>query len=202
MKTRLVLGIGTAVVLLMFVYQAHRSLQVPVVEHSARTVERQPAKPAVGSPSAGARSQSISVTIETAPPAPSNVASGPTAGLQGSISASPSAPAPVPSAGPTPVDPAAMTAIENLRSSIRDYGQRFGGNPIGTNAEITKALAGANPKRVKFLGNDGNRINESGELVDRWGTAYFFHQLSGTQMEIRSAGPDKTMWTADDLVMR
>lgn len=92
--------------------------------------------------------------------------------------------------------------MENLRSSIRDYGQRFGGNPVGTNAEITKALNGSNPKRVKFLGTDGNTISESGELVDRWGTPYFFHQLSGTQMEIRSAGPDKTMWTADDLVIK
>jgi len=36
--------------------------------------------------------------------------------------------------------------------------------------------------------------------VDPWGTPYFFHQLSGKEMEIHSAGPDKMMWTADDLV--
>jgi hypothetical protein len=28
------------------------------------------------------------------------------------------------------------------------------------------------------------------------------HQLSGTVMEIRSAGPDRRMWTADDLVVK
>jgi hypothetical protein len=44
------------------------------------------------------------------------------------------------------------------------------------------------------------RINKHGELVDPWGTAYFFHQLSGKETEIRSAGPDKILWTADDLV--
>jgi hypothetical protein len=46
------------------------------------------------------------------------------------------------------------------------------------------------------------RINGKGELVDYWGTPFFFHQLSGTEMEIHSAGPDKVMWTADDLVTK
>jgi hypothetical protein len=46
------------------------------------------------------------------------------------------------------------------------------------------------------------RVNGDGELVDPWGTPYFFHQLSGTDMEIRSAGPDKTMWTDDDLMTK
>jgi len=39
-------------------------------------------------------------------------------------------------------------------------------------------------------------------LVDAWGTPYFFHQLAAMEMEIRSAGPDKVMWTADDLVIK
>ncbi len=78
----------------------------------------------------------------------------------------------------------------------------FGGNPVGSNEEITRALNGDNPKQVKFLKPDGNRVNEQGELVDPWGTPYFFHQLSGKEMEIRSAGPDRKMWTEDDLVTR
>lgn len=91
--------------------------------------------------------------------------------------------------------------LENLRSAIRNYGQRMGGNPVGNNAEITKALNGENPKEVQYLSPEkGMRINANGELIDPWGTPYFFHQLSVTQMEIRSAGPDKKMWTADDLV--
>ncbi len=44
------------------------------------------------------------------------------------------------------------------------------------------------------------RVNDNGELVDRWGTPYFFHQISGADTEIRSAGPDKIMYTADDIV--
>jgi hypothetical protein len=46
------------------------------------------------------------------------------------------------------------------------------------------------------------RINGNGELVDVWGTPYFFHQLSGTDTEIHSAGPDRIMWTADDLITK
>ena len=45
-------------------------------------------------------------------------------------------------------------------------------------------------------------VNEKGELVDPWGTPYFFHQLSAMEMEIRSAGPDRIMWTEDDLVIK
>ena len=104
----------------------------------------------------------------------------------------------VPRTPPLPPD----IAQENLRVTVRQYGLAFGGNPIGTNAEITKALAGANPKKINFLAGDEARINGNGELVDQWGTPYFFHQLSAKQMEIRSAGPDKKMWTDDDQVIR
>ena len=73
---------------------------------------------------------------------------------------------------------------------------------MGNNPEITSALGGDNPKRVDFLKDDGNRVNSRGELVDVWGTPYFFHALSGVEMEIRSAGPDRIMYTADDVVRK
>jgi hypothetical protein len=96
--------------------------------------------------------------------------------------------------------PAAIV-LENMSRAIRQYGGMFGGNPVGTNPEITSQLTGNNPKHINFLNADsGMRVNENGELVDPWGTPYFFHQISGTDMEIHSAGPDKSMWTADDLV--
>jgi hypothetical protein len=95
------------------------------------------------------------------------------------------------------------TVLGNLRNAVGQYGSRFGGNPVGTNLEITKALNGENPKQVKFLSAEsGLRINALGELVDYWGTPFFFHQLSGTEMELRSAGPDRVMWTTDDLVTK
>lgn len=95
------------------------------------------------------------------------------------------------------------TVLENMGHVFRQYNQMFGGNPVGINSEITGQLSGDNPKHINFLNSeDGMRINEKGELIDPWGTPYFFHQLSGTDMEIHSAGPDKLMWTSDDLVVR
>lgn len=97
--------------------------------------------------------------------------------------------------------PAAV--LQNMRSAVRDYSGRFGGNPVGNNREITARLNGGNSKQVVFLKEeDGMRINERGELVDNWGTPFFFHQISATEMEIHSAGPDRKMWTSDDLVSK
>jgi len=79
----------------------------------------------------------------------------------------------------------------------------FGGNPVGTNPEITRQLGGDNPKGINFIKPEaGMRVNGNGEMVDPWGTPLFFHQLSGTETEVRSAGPDKRMWTPDDVVAR
>jgi len=95
------------------------------------------------------------------------------------------------------------TALENMRTVFRHYSQRFGGNPVGSNREITTALGGQNPQQTNFINpDDGARVNGRGELVDYWETPYFFHQLSRTEMEIRSAGPDRRMWTSDDLVLK
>jgi len=76
-----------------------------------------------------------------------------------------------------------------MRIAISQYGSRYGGNPVGINSEITSALNGGNTNGAKFINEEsGLRINGRGELVDYWGTPFFFHQLSGTEMEIRSAG--------------
>ena len=95
------------------------------------------------------------------------------------------------------------TVMENMRTVFRSYQSMFRDNPVGTNPEITQALDGGNRKQAHFLNEaDGQRINGRGELIDSWGTPYFFHQLSGTEMEIHSAGPDRIMWTPDDLVVK
>lgn len=109
----------------------------------------------------------------------------------GAVAPSPAATAEIPPA----------IVLENVSRAVRQYGEMFGGNPVGTNPEITGQLSGDNPKHINFIDPQaGMRVNAAGELVDAWGTPYFFHQLSGTDMEIHSAGPDKIMWTSDDLV--
>jgi hypothetical protein len=141
---------------------------------------------------------------------PVALAPAPSAKLQEPGTATPKVAVPIVAPGPAgeaipepePVGLPPATVLSNMRRTVRQYGEMFGGNPVGTNPEITRALNGDNPRHVKFLKPDGNRVNENGELIDPWGTPYFFHQLSGTEMEIRSAGPDKIMYTGDDLVTK
>lgn len=90
---------------------------------------------------------------------------------------------------------------EEIALNLRNYGQRFGGNPTGTNAEIVAALRGANPARANYLPQNA-RLNENGELLDPWGTPWSFHSNAAFDTEVRSAGPDMKLHTPDDIVTR
>jgi hypothetical protein len=98
--------------------------------------------------------------------------------------------------------PEALKDMDDIQFMLRDFRARLGGNPGGTNAEIMKEVMGGNRVQARLGPPEGQKLNEQGELVDRWGAPYFFHQLSMNEMEIRSAGPDRTMWTADDIVVK
>lgn len=92
--------------------------------------------------------------------------------------------------------------LDNVQFAIRDFRMALGENPIGNNAEITKALLGDNLKQARVPVPLGSNVNGDGELCDPWGTPYFFHQLSKNSMEIRSAGADRRMWTGDDRLVK
>jgi hypothetical protein len=94
-----------------------------------------------------------------------------------------------------------MVELEKVHHMVGSYHTLYGQNPVGTNAEIMKALMGANPRGAILGPPPGQSLNANGELIDPWGTPYFFHQLSGDDMQIISAGPDKTMGTPDDLMI-
>jgi hypothetical protein len=117
--------------------------------------------------------------------------------------------APGPPASVAPVfTPAAATAediegamrdMDKVALTIRDYRTLMKENPVGTNSEIMRALLGENAKGARLAPAEA-QLNGKGELVDRWGTPYFFHQMSRTEMEIHSAGPDRRMGTSDDII--
>lgn len=79
-------------------------------------------------------------------------------------------------------------------TALRGAADRINGN----NREVTAFLTGGNPERLEFIPREHPAIKD-GELVDRWGAAIFFHFVAPGVVEIRSAGPDKKMWNADDL---
>lgn len=117
------------------------------------------------------------------------------------VPAAAQAQAPLPLQPDVGVTNEAASDLERITIMLRDYRTIAGDNPIGSNAEIMQALSGDNPRQAKILPED-MPLNSSGELVDRWGTPYFFHQLSRNSMEIRSAGADRKMWTSDDVFTR
>ena len=71
---------------------------------------------------------------------------------------------------------------------------------FGDNADITAALTG-----TQYAGQKGHLFPRqhnalrSGQLVDRWGTPFWFHANGPGKLEIRSAGTDKQLFTNDDI---
>jgi len=93
--------------------------------------------------------------------------------------------------------------IENLFASLQKYKEYVGSYPVGSNAEVVKALKGANPKSVIILTGRKEGLNEKGEFIDPWGTALRIYFADNTVL-VRSAGPnrrfdDSTVLEADDF---
>ena len=201
MKPRWIVTLVIALIALVAVWQRHRptadapdtgtAISAPVSPDTTRAPE---ASALVLTPPTASTSDP-----PTAPPS-SKVAS---ANVPAPVQPATSLPPPViPVPEPSPPVEQLRDEIDNVQFALRDYRSVLGENPIGTNAEITKALLGDNLKQVKIPVPSGSSVNADGEMCDRWGTPYFFHQLSGKQMEIHSAGPDRKLGTSDDLVVK
>jgi hypothetical protein len=189
MRRSLALLVGIAIAVILGLYLAHRETPQPA---SQRPVEPQNA--AVSAAPAAQNRTSVTTNAHLPTPPAALI----TPGTAAKLSAPPAGPG-------TPAELSTIppeTAVENMGRAIHQYGQMFGGNPVGTNPEFAKQLGGDNPKHIDFISADaGMRLDSSGELIDPWGTPYFFHQISGSDTEVRSAGPDKIMYTADDIVV-
>lgn len=91
--------------------------------------------------------------------------------------------------------------LQILSSVIGEYRAVFRQNPVaGENREVVEALTGSNPYKLVFLDPAHPALNAQRELTDRWNTPVRFHPVSGTHMEISSAGPDRQFGTADDIM--
>jgi hypothetical protein len=94
--------------------------------------------------------------------------------------------------------------IENLFAGLQKYKERVGTYPVGGNAEVAKALNGANSKNVIVLVGRKTELNDKGEFIDPWGTPLRIY-FSDTGVLIRSAGPnrrfdDSTVMEPDDFI--
>ena len=82
-------------------------------------------------------------------------------------------------------------------SLVKDA-QRF---PIGGNEDFSAALRGENPNREVFVRSGHPVFSPGGLLIDRWGSPLIVHPEAWRQLELRSAGPDRVPYNADDLVL-
>jgi len=92
------------------------------------------------------------------------------------------------------------TDLQIILNLCDHFFEKCGGMPVGTNREIVNALTGNNPLRLAFLPRSHPAISATGELQDRYGTPFFFHNIARDLISIRSAGPDRSMFTPDDQV--
>lgn len=106
---------------------------------------------------------------------------------------------------PSPADDGRRAAA---RADIREIAGRLSGfllvlkdpyrPPLGDNEDITRALTGGNRRGFAAFADDDPRI-VAGRLVDPWGTPYWFHARAPDAIDIVSAGPDRALFTADDI---
>lgn len=85
--------------------------------------------------------------------------------------------------------------LESFNTTLKHKGSI----PMSENHEVMFLLFGNNPYKLRFLDPTLPYFNDKGEILDSWGTPLFFHFSSSTNPGLRSAGPDKKLWTADDI---
>lgn len=93
--------------------------------------------------------------------------------------------------------------VSAIQAVLSGLAQSLQGNlpPIGDDRDLARALLGRNRDGLAFLTADSPAYDSpTGHLRDRWGTPYFVHPRAPRDFEIRSAGPDKKLFTHDDLV--
>ena len=148
-------------------------------------------------------------------------APGPAAATQIAQAPAPALASPPLAASPTPADDADAMAgsplaaelntpggdglhdVQPLHALIRQYLRILHhrqGPPIGDDTDLAHVLTGHNPMRLIFVPPGNPALSADGHLRDRWGTPYFIHALGYGTYEVRSAGPDRKLFTTDDLV--
>lgn len=92
-----------------------------------------------------------------------------------------------------------LTLMSRLMDNSQLLLKSAANRPLSANEDWADFLRGKNSAHERFLPDNHVALNTNGQLVDRWGTPLFFHALGGGRFDIRSAGPDRKLWTDDDI---
>ena len=92
-----------------------------------------------------------------------------------------------------------ISALADLTRTYLEQPSASERDPIGFNEDLARALT-----KKDVLGEaaipDGHPVLRNGQLIDRWGSPWHVHPLASDLIQLRSAGPDRKLFTADDLV--
>jgi Type II secretion system (T2SS), protein G len=86
----------------------------------------------------------------------------------------------------------AHTTVVSLAAAVKQYKAEYGSLPTGTEAEIVRALLGDNPRKIVFFEPRPKDLNADGELLDPWGTPYYFDFSDPKIQKIYSVGKNKS----------
>ena len=92
-----------------------------------------------------------------------------------------------------------LAALRDLVAGYLQSGLGAARRTIGFNEDLIPALTDPAALGEAALPADHPAIRD-GRLLDRWGTPWQVHPLAGDLIQLRSAGPDRRLYTADDLV--
>jgi hypothetical protein len=92
-----------------------------------------------------------------------------------------------------------LTSLAHLMNNFGLLVKSSADRPMSANEDWAAAFRGFNPAHERFLPDTHVALDTQGRLVDRWGTPLFFHALGNHRFDLRSAGPDRKLWTEDDI---
>jgi len=90
--------------------------------------------------------------------------------------------------------------VTNIQTAILAYQTEYGIPPeAASNFRLVKVLTGDNPRKIEFLSLKPSQLNPDGEIIDPWGTPFQIRAGADGKVHMKSAGPDKTFGTGDDI---
>jgi hypothetical protein len=92
--------------------------------------------------------------------------------------------------------------LANSLTSFLAIHKQAGGRPLSANGEWSAALRGLRPGSTRWFDDSAPLFAADGRVIDRHGSPLHFHALGGMVWEIRSAGPDRRLFTDDDAVAK
>ncbi len=95
--------------------------------------------------------------------------------------------------------------FNQVQAAVLSYYTEYSVYPVAANsATLVRMLDGTsgvgNSRQITFVSFKASDLNAKGELLDPWGRPLQISVDSDGNIKARSAGPDKTFGTADDIV--